>query len=45
MKEKYIPAEIEIFMFGEKQIVAASSVEETTQAEHDNAFLRFEGLL
>lgn len=45
MKEKYIPAVIEIFMFEEKQIITASSVEETTQALHDNAFRGFEELL
>ena len=44
MKKKYVTAEIEVFMFNEKQMLVASSVtdESTTQAEHDNAFLGFD---
>ena len=42
MKKQYVPAEIDVFMFLEKQVVLASGVTETTLAEHDNAFLDLE---
>lgn len=44
MKKQYIHAEIEVFMFQEKQVVLASAVAEPTEDEHDNAFLGFDEL-
>lgn len=42
MKKIYIPAEIDIFMFCEKQVIVASSMDTTTTtAEHENAYLGF----
>lgn len=46
MKKTYVPAEIEVFMFCEKQVIVASGADEpTTIAEHDNAFLDFDDFL
>ena len=42
MKKEYVPAEIEVFLFFEKQVLAASGIEETTKAEHENAYRGFD---
>ncbi|MBR2724919.1 MAG: hypothetical protein IKB72_05730 [Ruminococcus sp.] len=43
MKKIYVPAEIEIFMFCEKQVLAASGIDTpATTAEHENSYLGFD---
>lgn len=45
MKEIYISAEMEIFMFEQKQVIVASGVIDTTQADHDNSLYSYDDLL
>lgn len=46
MKKEYISAEIEVFMFCEKQVILASATtESTTAAEHDNGYLSFDDFI
>jgi len=42
MKKKYVSAEIEIFMFCEKQVIVASAEAPSIETEHENSYLGFD---